>query len=83
MLTLPKKYDTLIAAFAPIFGRRSWPQVQVLIVGAILAPGKRTVTSALQIMGMSDEVHLRIITVCSIGASGPVWRSVGCCWDCW
>lgn len=59
MLTLPKKYDTLIAAFAPIFGRRIWPQVQVLIVGAILAPGKRTVTSALQIMGMSDEVHFQ------------------------
>ncbi|MCL6432252.1 MAG: transposase [Anaerolineae bacterium] len=59
MLTLPKKYDTLIAAFAPVFSRRIWPQVQVLVIGAILAPGKRTVTSALQIMGMSDEVHFQ------------------------
>ncbi len=59
MLTLPKKYDTLISAFAPIFSQRIWPQVQVLIIGAILAPGKRTVTSALQIMGMSDEVHFQ------------------------
>ena len=59
MLTLPKKYDTLIAAFAPIFSRRVWPQVQVLIIGAILALGKRTVTSALQIMGMGDEEHFQ------------------------
>lgn len=59
MLTLPRKYDTLIAAFAPIVGKRVWPQVLVLVVGAILAPGKRTVTSALQIMGLSDEEHFQ------------------------
>jgi len=59
MLTLPRKYDTLIAAFAPIFGKRIWPQVLVLVVGAVLAPGKRTVTSVLRIMGMSDEEHFQ------------------------
>jgi hypothetical protein len=59
MLTLPKKYDTLIATFAPIFSKRIWPQVLVLVVGAILAPGKRTVTSALQIMGLSDDEHFQ------------------------
>jgi len=59
MLTLPRKYDTLIAAFAPIVGKRVWPQVLVLVVGAILAPGKRTVTSALQIMGLSAEEHFQ------------------------
>ena len=51
MPTLPKKYDTLVSAYAPIFDKRVWPQVVVLIVGAILAPGKRTVTAVLQIMG--------------------------------
>ncbi len=32
-----------------------WPTVRVLVVGAILAPGKRTVTSVLRVMGLSDE----------------------------
>jgi hypothetical protein len=30
-------------------------QVLVLAVGAILAPGKRTVTAVLQVMGLSDD----------------------------
>jgi len=55
MLTLPKRYDTLFSAFAPIFSKRVWPQVLVLAVGAILAPGKRTVSSVLQVMGLSDD----------------------------
>lgn len=59
MLTLPQRYDTLISAFAPSFSKRLWPQVVVLIVGAVLASGKRTVTSALRIMGLSDEEHFQ------------------------
>lgn len=31
----------------------------VLLVGAILAPGKRTVTAALRIMGLSEEKHFQ------------------------
>jgi hypothetical protein len=30
-----------------------------LLIGAILAPGKRTVTSALRVVGLSDEWHLQ------------------------
>jgi hypothetical protein len=30
-----------------------------LLVGAILAPGKRTVTSVLRVMGLSDQVHFQ------------------------
>ena len=59
MLTRPKRYDTLISSFAPNFSKRVWPQVQVLIVGAILAPGKRTVTSVLRVMGLSDDGHFQ------------------------
>jgi hypothetical protein len=59
MLTLPKKYDTLISTFAPLFSKRIWAQIQVLIVGALLAPGKRTVTSVLRVMGLSDEEHFQ------------------------
>jgi hypothetical protein len=33
--------------------------VQVLLVGAILAPGRRTVTALLRVMGLSDERHFQ------------------------
>jgi hypothetical protein len=59
MQTLPEPYYTLIAAFAPIFSRCLWERIQVLLVGAILAPGKRTVTSVLHIMGLNMDQHFQ------------------------
>lgn len=59
MLTLPSEYLTLIQAFAPIFSKPIWQHIQVLVIGAILAPGKRTVTSVLRIMGLSQEKHFQ------------------------
>lgn len=59
MLTLPAEYLALILPFAPIFSRRIWEHVQVLLMGAILAPGKRTVTAALRVMGLSGERHFQ------------------------
>ena len=59
MLTLPQEYCTLILAFAPIFSPGIWPHVQVLLVGAILAPGQRTVTAVLRIMGLSHDPHFQ------------------------
>jgi len=47
----------LLAAFAPLFSDRVWAHAQVLAIGAILATGTRTVTSALRIMGLSREAH--------------------------
>jgi hypothetical protein len=38
-----------------MFSERVWEWVKILLVGAILAPGKRTVTSALRVMGLSQE----------------------------
>jgi hypothetical protein len=55
MLNLPIEIIVLMQPFAPVFSERTWDWVQVLVVGAILAPGKRTVTSVLRVMGMSDE----------------------------
>jgi hypothetical protein len=57
MLTLPAEYITILTTFAPVFSRRIWLQVQVLLFGAILSPGQRTVTAALRIMGLSMEKH--------------------------
>ncbi len=59
MLTLPSEYVTLIQVFAPIFSKRIWQHLQVLVIGAILAPGKRTVTAALRIMGLSQDKHFQ------------------------
>jgi hypothetical protein len=54
MRTLPTMMLHLLAPFVPLFSRRLWPHVQVLLVGAILAPGKRTVSAALRVMGLGQ-----------------------------
>ncbi len=59
MLTLPAEYITILTTFAPVFSRRIWLQVQVLLLGAILAPGQRTITAVLRIMGLSMEKHFQ------------------------
>jgi hypothetical protein len=59
MPTLSAEYLTLILTFAPVFTKRVWQHVQVLLTGAILAPGKRTVTAALRVMGLSDNRHFQ------------------------
>ena len=41
--------------FAPLFTERVWRHVQVLLDGAILTPGKRTVTSVLRVVGLGQE----------------------------
>jgi len=44
-----------VAPFAPLFSRRVWGHAQVLLGGAILAPGRRTVAAALRVMGLEQE----------------------------
>ena len=51
MLSLPIAFISAIGVFAPVFSRPVWQHVKVLMTGAVLAPGKRTVTAILQIMG--------------------------------
>jgi hypothetical protein len=53
MLTLPKEFASLMLTFAPLFTKRVWRHVQVLMVWAILALGQRTVTAALRVMGLA------------------------------
>src|SRR5215207_4732970 len=54
---LPARFAAVILAFAPLFVHRSWRHAHVLLIGAILAPGRRTVASALRITGRSRERH--------------------------
>ena len=55
MRALPTVMIRGLSSFVPLFSRRVWPHVQVLLIGAILTPGKRTVSSALHAMGLSQE----------------------------
>src|ERR687897_1491218 len=53
--TLPTKMVQALAPFAPLFSKRVWQNAQVLLMGAILAPGLRTVSSALRAMGLGQH----------------------------
>lgn len=55
MLSLPITFSRVMGVFAPVFSRPVWQQVTVLLTGAVLAPGKRTVTAILRSMGRSAE----------------------------
>jgi hypothetical protein len=57
MLRLPSRFAGIIIAFAPLFVQRSWTHAQVLLIGALLTPGQRTVASLLRIAGLSRERH--------------------------
>ena len=57
MLQLPSRFATVILSFAPRFCQRSWRHGEVLLLGAILAPGRRTVASLLRITGLAEERH--------------------------
>jgi hypothetical protein len=55
MEALPREIVRILRIFEDVFSERIWDWVQVLVVGAILTPGQRTVASVLRVMGLSDE----------------------------
>src|SRR5918992_2040129 len=55
MGALPPGIVRVLRVFEDGFSERVWDWVQVLVVGAILAPGQRTVAAVLRVMGLSDE----------------------------
>src|SRR4028119_1359994 len=59
MNLLPIEFVSFILPFAALFSKRTWHTGLVLLVGAILAPGKRTVSAALRVMGLSQEKHFQ------------------------
>jgi hypothetical protein len=56
---LPSEYTTILTSFARLFTKRIWQTVQVLLMGAILTPGQRTVAAVLRIMGLEAEQHFQ------------------------
>jgi hypothetical protein len=59
MLTLPSAIAETIVPFAELFSERVVEHAKTLLVGAILAPGKRTVTAALRILGKAADPHFQ------------------------
>ena len=59
MNLLPEAFAPLMLAFAPLFSQPVWKSAMVLLVGAILAPGKRTVSAVLRVMGLHQEQHFQ------------------------
>ena len=55
MLTLPDAIVALLVPFATLFTSPTWRKAQLLLIGAILTPGQRTVAAALRVMGRSDQ----------------------------
>ena len=55
MPTLPTMMIRALAPFAPRFSERLFEHVQLLMAGAILTPGKRTVSSALRAMALDQS----------------------------
>jgi hypothetical protein len=55
MLTLPADLLNLMIAFSPLFTKPTWEHAKLLLLGAILAPGKRTVTACLRVLGKAKE----------------------------
>lgn len=60
MLTLPIESMAVLRPFAQAFTERTWVWVQVLVVGAILAPGRRTVTAVLRVTGLAQERQFQL-----------------------
>jgi DDE superfamily endonuclease len=59
MRTLPADVINLIVVFQPLFTKPTWEHAKVLLLGALLARGKRTVTACLRAVGLHEEKHFQ------------------------
>ena len=79
MLTQPAAIVPLLSPFATLFTNPTWQKAQLLLVGAILTTGQRTVAEALRVMGRSDRETTPATMRCSTERCGhPVRRPVSC-----
>ena len=52
---MPKRILHILRSFECVFSERVWEWGKVMLIGAILAPGERTVTAILRVMGLANE----------------------------
>src|SRR4030095_1285913 len=65
--SVPEVLAAWMQPFASSFATASWRPVLVLVAGSLLAPGRRTVTAALRIMGLDQApgfaVYHRVLSL--------------------
>lgn len=54
-MSLPTQIIQVLLHFQPVFTRPTWNKALILVVGTLLARGRRTVTAALKQMGLQDD----------------------------
>ena len=54
MFTIPASIAAILYCFSDLFSTRIWHHAQVLILGAILCPGTRTISAVLRVLGLSQ-----------------------------
>ena len=59
MRTLSAELLNLIVVFQPLFTKPTWEYAKLLLLGALLQRGKRTVTACLRVVGLSQEEHFQ------------------------
>lgn len=52
---MPAEIVAVLCSFAPLMTKPTWLKAQELLIGAVLCPGKKTVTSLLRILGKSED----------------------------
>src|SRR4051794_41228410 len=68
---LPARFAAVILTFIPVFRQqRTWRHAELLLIAAILAPGRRTIASLLRIAGLSRE---RRFTTYHRGVNRAAW----------
>jgi hypothetical protein len=83
MPSLPEAIIAVLRPFAGLFSRPVWAHVQVLLVGALLCRGPRTVAAVLRIMGLGQEkrfekYHRVLSRACWSGLqSGKILLGIG------
>ena len=76
MPSLPDAIVPLLSPFASLFDARTWRKAQRLLIGAVPAPGRRTVCACLRVLGRQAEPDFVPATRCSTGPAGRRWLSL-------
>ncbi len=59
-MSLPSPIIAVLAHFQPLFTVPTWKKVVTLLIGTLLARGRRTVTTALWQMGHQMDAHFSL-----------------------
>ena len=76
MSFLPPIILSLLANFAGVFTCPTWKNAQTLLIEAILCPCKRTVSSALRVMGLANATNFSKYHRVLNGSKWDSWQFV-------